>query len=209
MALLVTGTLPSIRAERHHQGVESHLVPPERPLTDGVITLRLPSVFDVAGIAEHTQTSGGLEGHWLPLGADTPTERRRWMVEDWSRAWAGVDSYNGPALLITTPQVPGFVGKIGFGTREIGTIELDYGVAPRWRGRGFATRATMLATRWLLRDRGARQVELRIARANSESQRVAAKAGYQLVGAVRGVVEATDQTYDDLRYLCNADRTVS
>lgn len=59
----------------------------------------------------------------------------------------------------------------------------------------------MLATEWLLGDSGARQVELRIAGSNRESQRVATKAGYRLAGAVRDVVKATGQAYDDLRYV--------
>lgn len=203
------GDAASIRRERHHQRVKSYLVPPERPLTDGVIALRLPSVSDVVGVAEHAQALGGLQGHWLPLEADASPERHRWIVEDWSRGWAGLDSYHRPALLIATPQAARFVGTVGFGARASGSIELDYGVAPRWRGRGFATRATMLATRWLLRDRGAQAVELRIARGHSESQRVATKAGYQLVGAICDVVEATGQTYDDLRYVRDGDEKIS
>ncbi len=167
---------------RHHQEVHSGLLPPARPLSDGVITLRLASVSDVAAIEGHAAAFGGLDGRWLPLEADAATERCQWIVEDWSRAWAGLDSHNGPALLITTPQAAGFVGKIGFGPRADGAIELDYGVAPRWRGRGFATRATVLATRWLRHHRGGHEVELRIARENSESRRVATKAGCRLAG---------------------------
>jgi RimJ/RimL family protein N-acetyltransferase len=66
----------------------------------------------------------------------------------------------------------------------------------------------MLATEWLLRDRGAREVELRIARGNSASQRVATKAGYRLVGEVSDVVEVTGNTYDDFRYVRAAGRTI-
>lgn len=62
------------------------------------------------------------------------------------RALANLDSYHGPALLVTAADAAGFVGRIGFGARAAGVVELDYGIAPRWRGRGFATRATMLAT---------------------------------------------------------------
>ena len=93
------------------------------------------------------------------------------------------------------------MGKIGFGARTNSAIELDYGVAPRWRGRGFATRATVLATRWLRHHLAAREVELRIACGNRESQRVAAKAGYRLAGTVCDIVEATGETYQDLRYV--------
>lgn len=186
---------------RHHQEVHSRLLPPARPLSDDVIALRLPSVSDIAAIEGHAAALEGLDGCWLPLEADAATDRCRWIVEDWSRAWDGLDSHNGPALLITTLQAAGFVGKIGFGARMNGAIELDYGVAPRWRGRGFATRATVLATRWLRDHRGVQEVELRIARENSQSRRVATKAGYQLAGTVCDVVEATGETYDDLRYV--------
>lgn len=128
-------------------------------------------------------------------------------MHDWSRAWAGLDSHNGPALLITIPQAAGFVGRIGFSQHATGEIELDYGIAPRWRGQGFATRASMLASRWLLHDTGAREVELRIARGNRASQHVATKAGYQFVGTVIDTVEETGQTYDDLRYVRSSNES--
>ncbi len=68
----------------------------------------------------------------------------------------------------------------------------------------------MLATEWLLRDRGAREVELRIARSNRDGQRVATKAGYRVVGAACDGVKATGQTYDDLRYVSDvAERGVT
>lgn len=117
-------------------GVKSHLVPPEWSLSDGVIALRLPSACDVTAIAQHAQAIRGLEGLWLPLETDAAIERHRWLVEDWSRAWAGLDSYDGPALLMSIPEAGGFVGRIGF-ARSKGAIELDYGVAPAWQGRGF------------------------------------------------------------------------
>lgn len=93
------------------------------------------------------------------------------------------------------------IGHVGFRDRGSGVVELVYGLAPGRRGRGYASGAAGLVARWLLADRLAREVELRIGRSNVESQRVAAAAGFVLAGSVVSSVEATGETYDDLRFV--------
>src|SRR5262249_58850987 len=98
-----------------------------------------------------------------------------WVVEDWLRGWAGRESERGPGRLVETAGAGRFVGYVGLGAREAGRVELVYGIAPGWRDRGLATRATRLVTRWLIDERDMTAVELRIGIANGASQRVAEK----------------------------------
>jgi RimJ/RimL family protein N-acetyltransferase len=53
-----------------------------------------------------------------------------------------------------------------------------YGIAPRWRGRGLASRAVRLAARWAATLPGVKTIELRIDRDMIECQHVAANAGF-------------------------------
>ena len=47
----------------------------------------------------------------------------------------------------------------------------------------------------------AREVELRIGKGHIESQRVAVAAGFVLAGSIMSHLEATGETYDDLRFV--------
>ncbi len=182
------------------------LRPPESVLADGVVSLRIPSVGDVDALVGYAAgQDGGLGGAWMPaLHAGASRERCLWMVTDWLAGWAGEGSYNGPALVLTTAQSPWPVGLVGFVSRGAGTIELVFGVAPSSRGHGLATRAVLLAVGWLIRERGADVVELRVGRDSPACQRVAVNAGFSLAGTVSSVAEATGKVAEDLRYIIEA-----
>ncbi|HBW17786.1 MAG: GNAT family N-acetyltransferase [Streptosporangiaceae bacterium] len=184
------------------------LTPPEEVLTDGLVTLRLPSVTDADALVGYAAgQDGGLGGAWLPaLKAGASREHCLWMIDDWLAGWSGGGSYNGPALVLESGQSPAPVGLVGFVPRDAGTIGLVFGVAPSWRGRGLATRAVVLAADWLIRERGAAIVELRIAPDSPACQRVAAKAGFRAAGTVSGVIEATGQEVENLRYIAAASK---
>jgi RimJ/RimL family protein N-acetyltransferase len=67
------------------------------------------------------------------------------------------------------------------------TAELGYVVAPPARGRGVATRALELLTRWAFDDAGILRAELLISTENVASKRVAEKDGYRYEGTLRSV----------------------
>jgi RimJ/RimL family protein N-acetyltransferase len=180
-------------------GMEHEVAPPDRPLNDGFVTLRVPAPSDIDAIAEYARREAGLDDTWLPYVPGPPAERGGLVVADWLRGWNGQPSHNGPALLLTIPATPEPVGMVMVGARA-GGVELAVGVAPPWRGQGLATRALRLTATWLIRDRGIQEVELRISRDHAVSKRVAVRAGFDLAGTVRQVIEATSQGYDDLRY---------
>ncbi|MGO8882146.1 MAG: GNAT family N-acetyltransferase [Streptosporangiaceae bacterium] len=181
------------------------LPPPLGQLTDGVVTLRVPSIADVDDIVGYAEQEDGLNGAWLPsLYAGASRERCFWMVADWLAGWAGEGSCNGPALVMTADQSPALVGHVGFVVRNTGAVELVHGVAPAWRGQGLATRAVWLAAEWLLHERGIAVVELRMGQDRIACQRVAVKAGFSLAGTVSSVVEATGKALEHLRYTIHA-----
>jgi len=175
---------------------------PKRTLTDGVVAMRMPSAEDTAAIMGYAALSGGLDGGWLPLCFPASDADARWVIEDWLAGWAGRRSHNGPALMLSLYGSPEMVGLVGFGLRDDpGVVELVYGVAPGWRGRGLATRAAQLAARWLMSVPAVNEVELRIGSEHLESQRVATNAGFVAIGTVRSLVEGTGEVYDDRRFV--------
>jgi RimJ/RimL family protein N-acetyltransferase len=180
----------------------THFTPPAQPLTDGVVTLRLPSaeagdVAAVLGYIEHEQLDGG----WLPA---VPLVSAEQAIGDWLDAWTNRTSRNNPTFVATVPTEPRFVGIVGVVDRGQGIVELIYGIAPGWRGRGLASRAVELAARWAADQPGVNTVELRIDQDMIECQHVAVNAGFALAGTVTQLVAGLGETFEDLRYVLTA-----
>ena len=174
---------------------------PNHPLADDVIQLRLPAPSDAAALHRHALAEGGLKGVWLPLafGADDWTCTA--LIEEWLAGWRNEASFQGPALVVVEAGHNDLIGQVGLGDRGNGSVELVYGIAPDYRGRGYASSAARLVASRLLTEGLARQVELRVDKDHLVSQRVAATAGFTLVGTVVSHAPATDETYEDVRYV--------
>ena len=177
----------------------THFTAPAQPLTDGVVTLRLPApaagdIDAVRGYIEQEELDGG----WLP---EIPLVTAEQAVSDWLEAWAGCPSRNGPTFVVTIPDERRFIGIVGFAGRGEEVVEMIYGIAPRCRGRGLASRAVRLAARWALRLPGVTTVELRFDQDHTASQHVAANAGFTVAGTVTQFVPGTGETFEDLRYI--------
>jgi RimJ/RimL family protein N-acetyltransferase len=71
--------------------------------------------------------------------------------------------------------------------REAAEAELGYVVAPAARGRGIATAAVALLTRWAFDERRLERVTLLIDHENGASRTVAERCGYVLDGTLRNV----------------------
>lgn len=179
----------------------THFTAPVQPLTDGAVTLRLPSVDagDVNAVISYTEQEQ-LDGGWLP---EIPLATAEQAVTDWLDAWAGRPSRNGPTFVITIPGQPRFIGIVGLGDSDSGEgiVGMIFGIAPRWRGRGMASRAVRLAAQWALSVPGVRAVELRIDQDMIECQRVAVNAGFVVAGTVTQFVPGIGETFEDLRYV--------
>jgi RimJ/RimL family protein N-acetyltransferase len=177
----------------------TYFAAPAHPLTDGVVTLRLPSADagDVAAVRDYIEQEQ-LDGGWLP---EIPLVSAEQAIADWLDAWTSRTSPNGPILVVTVPHEPRLVGIVGVVDRGDGIVEMIYGIAPRWRGRGLASRAVRLAARWAASQPGVTTVELRIDQDMIECQHVAVNAGFAVVGTVTQVVPGTGETFEDLRYV--------
>jgi RimJ/RimL family protein N-acetyltransferase len=177
----------------------THFAPPAQPLTDGVVTLRVPAVAagDVDAVLSYIEREQ-LDGGWLP---EIPLVSAEQAIGDWVDAWAARPSRNGPTFVVTLPGEPEFIGIVGLVDRGEGTVEMIYGIAPRWRRRGLASRAVRLAAHWVAGQPGVSTVELRIDQDMIDSQHVAANAGFVVAGTVTQFVPCTGETFEDLRYV--------
>jgi RimJ/RimL family protein N-acetyltransferase len=100
------------------------------------------------------------------------------------------------------------LGSIGLrvdpGDRDI--AEAGYMVAPAARGRGLATTALRLASRWAVRDVGIARVQLTTHVDNPASQRVAERAGFRREGVLRAWEEIRGERVDLMMFsLVGAD----
>jgi RimJ/RimL family protein N-acetyltransferase len=177
----------------------TYFTAPAQPLTDGVVTLRLPSpaagdIDAVRGYIDQEQLDGG----WLP---ELPLVSAEQAIGDWLDAWAGRPARNGPTLVVIIPEEPRIIGIVGLGDRDEGVVEMIFGIAPRWRGRGLASRAVRLAAHWALSLPGVTTVELRIDQDMLTCQHVAENAGFAVSGTVTQFVPRTGETFEDLRYV--------
>jgi RimJ/RimL family protein N-acetyltransferase len=123
-----------------------------------------------------------------------------------ARAWidaqpARLEAGEGVTFAITAGGGPP-VGSVGLridpDDRDI--AEAGYMVAPEARGRGLATTALRLASRWGLRDLGLARVQLTTHLVNAASQRVAERAGFRREGVLRSWEEIRGQRVDLVMY---------
>jgi ribosomal-protein-alanine N-acetyltransferase len=178
----------------------TRLFPPAEPLTDGIVTLRVPKMdpIDIDAVNTYAQTDEQRDESWLPIIPFTSADQ---SVADWLEGWAGRTSHNGPHFVIEISDEQQFIGTVGFKDRDEGVIEMSYAVAPHCRGRGIASRAARLGASWVLRQAHVAIVELRIGQDAIASQHVALNAGFVRDGIVSQLVPATGETFEDLKYV--------
>jgi len=107
----------------------------------------------------------------------------RWLGR-YEEGWSDGSCAGFAARAVPGDAVVAFAGfvRLDLERRE---GELGYVVDPAARGRGIASRAVSLLTRWGFEELGLERIELRIDPANAASSRVAERAGYRLDGVLR------------------------
>jgi RimJ/RimL family protein N-acetyltransferase len=153
-------------------------------LADGVIRLEPLAEQHLEGLAalgqdplvtQNTRVPepwpDGFEHKWLELYAQGREEGKR-------DGYAVVDAETGEFL--------GLAGVVDIHV-DANQGEIGYALAPEARGRGIATRALELVTRYALVDLGLDRVELQISTDNDASMRVAEKCGYTREGVLRSL----------------------
>lgn len=156
-----------------------------------MIMLR-PLVHEDAG--EHLAGEDDELARWLGEGRSTPATVHRYIARSMA-LWAA----GGPTFCFGIRTVS---GDVLVGTLELqlekpylaaGQANLAYGLYPRWRGQGFATRAVLLAVEFARRNTGVREVLILTSTGNPASSAVAFRAGFRPAGQIDDESDVLDR----------------
>jgi RimJ/RimL family protein N-acetyltransferase len=177
-------------------GVLAGLIPPDPPLSDGVVTLRPPdpardtTTLDALG-SDPEIIRWSLGGR--PATPD-PAEVFAAQLERWRRgtdAIFSIDAAGHDERVGLARVMFGLVDPFGFA--ELGYILLAAG-----RGRGYATRTVRLLARWVFEDLALGRLQARTTVGNTASERVLERAGFRREGLARAgfLLPVTDERVD-------------
>jgi [ribosomal protein S5]-alanine N-acetyltransferase len=175
---------------------------PEPPLGQGAVSLRPWEDGDLAAMVAICSDRDVARYTRVP-DPYSEADARAWMDAQPARLAEG----EGMAFAIVEGPGPP-VGSVGLridpSDRDI--AEAGYMVAPAARGRGVATAALRLVSRWALCDLGVGRVQLTTHVDNEASQRVAERAGFRREGVLRSWEEIRGARIDLVMYsLVGAD----
>jgi RimJ/RimL family protein N-acetyltransferase len=115
-------------------------------------------------------------------------------------ALAWLESDEEESFAVVDPTCDELLGAIGVRFLGGGVAEVGYWVKRDARGRGLATRALALVSRWALLEREVGRFQLRAEPGNVASQRVAEKAGFVREGVMRAALEIKGTRRDAIMY---------
>ena len=104
------------------------------------------------------------------------------------------------AFAVTNKRTGELLGGIGLRLPAEGIGEVGYWVRREARGRGVATRALLVLSRWALEEQGLARLQLTAEPGNVASQRVAEKAGYVREGLLRRFLSIGGERRDCVIY---------
>ncbi|MEO7447607.1 MAG: precorrin-6A synthase (deacetylating) [Humibacillus sp.] len=170
--------------------------PSTEPLTDGVLTLRPLGVDDWDVVRDEHNDAESLRWDFEGIALTDDDARRRAAMAslEWRRGRAArfvlvdAETGRGAGVLVLLRMGPPGTGLIG------------YGVLPAFRGRGFATRALRLVSRWAFEEVGLPRLELGHKVGNIASGRAAERAGFRAEGRLSGRLPNPDGTRSDEVY---------
>ena len=157
------------------------LQPPDPPLSDGVVTLRVPDPERDADSLRHMDDPeivrwifGGRPFVTDPLAA---IAQQRDLWEDGTNAVFSVDAVGHDERVGVT--------RVMFGLAEpFGLAEIGYIFFPHGRGHGYATRTVALIAGWVF-ELGVGRLQARTSLENVASERVLERVGFQREGVAR------------------------
>ncbi len=177
---------------------------PDGGLAGGSVLLRPAVKADASELHEVIHGDDSI-APWTRIPWPYTREHAAAFVGLSERGWrSGTDA----ACVIVDPDSLRIVG--GVGLHRIGAApaarssylpdEVGYWLATGARGRGLATRALGLLSRWAIRELGRPQLNLQTRAGNEASCRVAARAGYRFVRRV-SATEVDDDPHDHDRFV--------
>jgi RimJ/RimL family protein N-acetyltransferase len=158
--------------------------PPEPPLSDGIVTLRLwgeeGDVEAITAACNDRAIAEFLDQLPSPYTEDDARE----YIAQCREGWADGSISN---FAITDAEGGEVAGSVGVRWVEPahGVAEVGYWMAPEARGGGLCTRAVRLVSAWVLTDCGAERLQLRADELNPASRKVAENAGFTQEGILR------------------------
>ncbi len=166
---------------------------PDPPLEDGRVRLRVWTEADLGPANRATQDPRIHHFTGVP-SSPTPEQTRAFFDAQRSLREAGSEL----TLAIADSRDDSFLGTISLLRFEwqARRAEIGYWVAPWARGRGVATSAVRLLSRWALRELGLARLALHTHPDNHASQHVAERAGFIREGALRSFDTRGDQPRD-------------
>jgi RimJ/RimL family protein N-acetyltransferase len=169
---------------------------PENVLTDGVITLSPPGAADVRTIMEWL-TDREVQ-HWNDWPLSPPVDDpksyagRLAHAQEWATRFGDLWAEGSMlTFIIRSAETREGLGWVDLKPRGGGRGHVAYGVIERHRGKGAASRAVVLATRYAFDFVGWHRLELTMIAHNAASRAVALKTGFRQEGLLRsyGVFE--------------------
>jgi RimJ/RimL family protein N-acetyltransferase len=166
---------------------------PVVPRSDGRVALRTWSRDDAQFMADASADSAiqRYNGRHDRLGRPDPplsTADAEALIDQFTLRWrtfAANGTPSGVAFAILDEPSGELVGCCGVDDwSKEDVAQFGYWIAPSARGRGYATRAAILLTRWLF-DLGAARVFVTIVAGNEASVAVARRAGFVYEGTMR------------------------
>jgi len=157
---------------------------PDPPLADEVVALRAWTMRDVPAVASGFADPAAQRFSWHHSRPYTEADARNFIASQEAARRRGEDMQ----LAFVEPKddeaVLGGGSVYGIDLQQ-GRAAVGYWVAPAARGRGLATRATLLMARWAFDVLGVARLELTCGPDNEASQRVAERCGFTREGVLR------------------------
>ena len=169
---------------------------PDRPLTDGVVTLRLWEAADAAAMRQVF-----LDPEMFRWTDAEPDETVKDFEGAIRRGWIRQDA--GERICLAIVDAAGEVaGAIDLMMGEFERGEIGYALGSWARGRGLATRAVRVLSEWALNTSIVQRLELPIPVGNTASRAVAERAGYGFEGVLRSYLwlRPGDERHDVTMY---------
>ena len=168
------------------------LDPPDPPLANGVVRLRPLALADAGALAAVSRDPSITRNTNTPAFADE-NEARAWLGE---RTWRADGPWRFVIADAGSNELLGYIGvRLVDRNGQIG-----YWVRQEARGRGVATRALRLVSRWALETAGFDRVQLLVEPGNEASRRVAEKAGFREEGVLRRYVDVGGRRADGIMF---------
>ncbi len=171
-------------------------LPPDPPLADEAVVLRVPRDDDAAAIA--AACADPEIARWVPLPVPYTLADARAFIQLVADGW---DSGTHATFAIEDRAGGRLVGMAALDQGPVpGRAAVGYWVAPWARGRGFATRAARLLAGWAFEDPHLVRLELMTLPGNGASGRVAERAGFQREGVLRRYLPFREEVEDAVMF---------